>query len=138
MKTLTLSRTANGTYTIVDNNDEKLAIIVETLRNPHLRTHIKKILLDLPTLIDRYQLLSSKTDNPKYFILKETSDFVLIRIHDEQQPLDENNPLQIDMNCEVYLDLIEIWEELEDLEPEQIFLKHDQDIFTLTDDPADL
>jgi hypothetical protein len=138
MKTLTFSKTAAGTYTIVDNNDEKLAIVAETLRNPHLRTQIQKLLSDLPTLIDRYHLLSKQTDNVKYYLLKETSDFVLIRVHDEQKPLDESNPLQIDMNCEVYLDLIEQWEDLEDMEPDQISLMREEDVFTLTDDPSDL
>lgn len=135
---LKLVREATGQYIVVDYNDEKLRIIAEALLKSDIREKIKEILNNLESISDKYQLLSPKDATIKYHILKESNDFILLRVTNESATPDETNPKQIDMNCEEFLDIIDQWEDLEIEEPPYIFMKNDEDKITLTGNPTDI
>lgn len=135
MNKLIFTLSPSGKYSVVDNNDEKLFILAQTLINDNIRNNIKKILNEISALEEPYHLLSNKEDTIKFYLLKETDNYILIKVADESKPMDEANPKRIDMNCQTYLDLIEDWEDLMIMEPTQIFFKREEDNYTLTDNP---
>lgn len=139
MDILTFSKDTNGQYFVADHNDEKLRIVAESLLNDDVRKNLKKLLENLPSLQEKYHILSHPRDQVKFAMLKESDDVILLSLEYQNGQLEEQTPiLQIDMNSNTYLDLINSWEDLESDSPEQIILTRTGDFFTLTDNITDI
>lgn len=138
MNKLTFTLSPSGKYSITDNNDEKLFIISQTLVNESLRNNIKKILNEILWLSEPYNLVSNSEDIIKFYLLKETDNYILLKMVDESKPIDETNPKKIDMNCDTFLDIIDEWEDLLIMQPTQIFFKREEDTYIITSNLADI
>lgn len=139
MRKLIFAKDETNQYIIADHNDEKLAVIARTLLNGPVVVKLKELLENLDQLADNYHIVSNPKDRFQFSMMKTKHNYIILSVTDQDEPLDEDNPLTIDMSRTVFLDLIDEWEELQDLENnKEIYLTRHEDVYTLTQDLTDL
>lgn len=118
-----LGKDVNDSYLIIDHNDEKLSVILEFFLKPELISQFK----------ENFESFNFMTSHDKRFkINREADDLIIIRYyHENKSIIDEDNPLEIEINPFILKNIIEeLSEHVKESKPE-ITLVRDKDEYSL-------
>ncbi len=127
MDTLELTRVTNGLYIISNHNDERLFMIGKILLNDAMRKGVKKALTYAPDFgMGRKQEID--TNELKVTLSPKSQTTCIIKLIDTEYPKKE---LETQMDFQMFIDLINAYEEALFAYPEAITITRVQDTFTL-------
>ncbi len=122
---LRFARENTGTYSIIGHNDEELYVVAELLLNQAARKEVKHLL----------ETVDSHSASSGPFVFKKHPYHLIdIKLFKQGEVLDEDNPLEIDIDGVMLEDLIDLWEDYLLSSPTELVLgrRHDSDDITLT------
>lgn len=119
---------ANGIYIISDHNDERLNIIGQILVDEKVRNYFYNQIKHLVEILQKeiFKITSSDKKVEFEFKVNENGNMI-INVNESIEP----HKLTTDINKNVLKDLIEQYEELLDLETDEIVLTRYQDTFKI-------
>jgi hypothetical protein len=115
----------SGNYFIVGHNDEELYVVAELLLNTDARIAARD-------LLESVEAHSAKSG--PFAFKKHPYNLIDIKFFKKGEKLDEDNPLEIDIDSVMLEDLIDWWEDYMLSRPVELFLsrRHDSDIIKLS------
>lgn len=114
----------SGSYFIEDNTDEELYVIAELLLNSEARAVAKGLI---------ESMTQEHAKAPGFYMKKKGSDKIFITMYKKNEPLEEDNPLVIEMIPTNLDGIIDEWELFMLEQPAFLKLtrRHDSDIVEL-------